>query len=106
MRTRITEEFAPLVNLADFTEIELVILKRMREGDHGRTPQSRQGSGFDFTGLRDWQGGDRFSSIDWAQSSLTNFSPLIIREFEQPSTATVIAIADLSPSTRCGVGAY
>jgi uncharacterized protein (DUF58 family) len=61
------------------------------------------GSGFDFVGLRDWQAGDRFSSIDWAQSSLTNFSPLIVREFEQPSTATVVVVADGSLSTRCGV---
>jgi uncharacterized protein (DUF58 family) len=104
MRTRDHEEIAPLVNLADITEIELVILKRMREVTMGEHRSRSQGSGFDFTGLRDWLAGDRFSSIDWAQSSLTNFSPLIIREFEQPSTATVIAIADLSPSTRCGVG--
>ena len=104
MRTRDHEEFAPLVNLADITEIELVILKRMREVTMGEHRSRAQGSGFDFIGFRDWQAGDRFSSIDWAQSSLTNFAPLIVREFEQPSTATVIAIADLSPSTRCGVG--
>jgi uncharacterized protein (DUF58 family) len=54
-------------------------------------------------GLRDWQPGDRFSSIDWGQSSLTNFSPLIVRDFEQPSTATVVAVADVSLSTRCGL---
>ena len=104
MRTRDHEELAPLVNLADITEIELVIVKRMREmtmGDH----RSRSiGSGFDFQGLRDWQPGDKFSSIDWAQSSLHNFSPLVIREFEQQSTATVMPIADFSASTRCGVG--
>jgi uncharacterized protein (DUF58 family) len=104
MRTRDHEEFAPLVNLADITEIELVILKRMREVTMGEHRSRSQGSGFDFLGLRDWQAGDRFSSIDWAQSTLTNFSPLVVREFEQPSTATVIAVADLSPSTRCGVG--
>jgi uncharacterized protein (DUF58 family) len=104
MRTRDHEEFAPLVNLADITEIELVILKRMREVTMGEHRSRAHGSGFDFIGLRDWQAGDRFSSIDWAQSTITNFSPLIVREFEQPSTATVIAIADLSPSTRCGVG--
>jgi uncharacterized protein (DUF58 family) len=103
MRTRDHEEFAPLVNLADITEIELVILKRMREVTMGEHRSRGQGSGFDFLGLRDWQAGDRFSAIDWGQSSLTNFSPLIVREFEQPSTATVMAIADLSPSTRCGV---
>ena len=103
MRTRDHEEIAPLVNLADITEIELVILRRMREVTMGEHRSRSQGSGFDFTGLRDWQAGDRFASIDWAQSSLTNFSPLIIREFEQPSTATVMAVADLSPSTGCGV---
>lgn len=104
MRTRDHEELAPLVNLADITEIELVILKRMREmamGDH----RSRSiGSGFDFQGLREWQPGDKFSYIDWAQSSITNFAPLMVREFEQQSTATVMPIADFSASTRCGVG--
>jgi uncharacterized protein (DUF58 family) len=93
---------APYVSLADISEIELIILKRMRDvtiGDH----RSRQhGTGFDFLGLRDWQPGDRPSSIDWAQSSLTNFSPLVVREFEQPSTATVAVIADTSRSTQCG----
>src|SRR5262249_21386865 len=34
---------------------------------------------------------------------LTNFSPLIVRDFEQPSTATVVAVADGSLSTRCGI---
>jgi uncharacterized protein (DUF58 family) len=96
-------EVAPLVDLADITEIELVILKRMREVTIGEHRSRSHGSGFDFLGLRDWQAGDKFSSIDWAQSSLTNFSPLVVREFEQPSTATVVAIADRSLSTRCGV---
>lgn len=104
MRTRDHEELAPLVNLADITEIELVILKRMREMTLGDHRSRSQGSGFDFQGLREWQAGDKFSYIDWAQSSLTNFSPLLVREFEQQSTATVMPIADFSPSTRCGVG--
>jgi len=93
----------PLVNLADITEIELVILRRMRDVTIGDHRSRSHGTGFDFLGLRDWQAGDRFTSIDWAQSSLTNFSPFIVREFEQPSTATVVAVADLSLSTRCGV---
>ncbi|MGE0450710.1 MAG: DUF58 domain-containing protein [Vicinamibacterales bacterium] len=104
MRTRDHEELAPLVNLADISEIELVILKRMREMTLGDHRSRSQGSGFDFQGLREWQAGDKFSYIDWAQSSLTNFSPLVVREFEQPSTATVMPVADFSPSTRCGVG--
>jgi uncharacterized protein (DUF58 family) len=94
---------APLVNLSEITEVELLILRRMREFTMGEHRSLFHGSGFDFVGLRDWQAGDRFSSIDWAQSSLTNFSPLIVREFEQPSTATVVVVADGSLSTRCGV---
>ena len=94
---------APYVNLADVTEIELLILKRMREVTIGEHRSTSHGAGFDFLGLRDWQAGDRPSSIDWAQSTLTNFSPLVVREFEQPSTATVSVIADVSLSTRCGV---
>ena len=97
------DDVAPLVNLSDITEIELVIVKRMREVTLGDHRSRQQGSGFDFIGLRDWQAGDKFSSIDWGQSSLTNFSPLIIREFEQPSNATVVAVADTSLSMRCGV---
>ena len=94
---------APLVNLREIAEIELFILKRMKEytvGDHGSV---FQGAGFNFVGLRDWQPGDRISSVDWAQSSINNFSPLVTRQFDQDSTATVVAVADASMSTRCGV---
>ena len=93
-----------LINLAEITEIELFILKRMREVTIGDHRSMAHGSGFDFQGLRDWQPGDRPSAIDWPQSSLTNFAPLVVREFEQPSTANVVAIADVSRSTRCGAG--
>jgi uncharacterized protein (DUF58 family) len=96
-------EAEPLVSLSDITEIELLILKRMREFTIGEHASRFHGSGFDFVGLREWQAGDRFESIDWPQSSLTNFSPLIIREFEQPSTSGVIMVADRSLSTRCGI---
>jgi uncharacterized protein (DUF58 family) len=93
----------PLVNLREIAEIELFIVRRMQEltvGDHASV---YQGSGVDFVGLRDWQPGDRLSSIDWAQSSLTNFSPLVTRQFDQPSSAVVMAAVDASMSTRCGV---
>ena len=95
-------EAVPLVSLADITEIELVILQRMREVTLGDHRSRSHGSGFDMVGLREWQAGDKFSAIDWGQSSLTNFAPLVVREFEQPSTATVMAVADDSLSTRCG----
>ena len=102
MRTR-EQEVEPLVNLSEVTEIELVILKRMREYTIGDHRSQFQGTGFDFMGLREWQAGDRFSAIDWPQSTLTNYAPIMVREFEQPSTATAIAIADTSLSTRCGI---
>jgi len=93
----------PLVNLSDLTEIELLILKRMREFTIGDHRSVFHGTGFDFVGLRDWQPGDRLAAIDWPQSTITNFSPLIVRDFAQPSTAGVVAVADVSPSTRCGI---
>jgi uncharacterized protein (DUF58 family) len=93
---------APLVSLSDIAEIELFILKRMRELTLGDHKSVFKGPGFDFVGTRDWQPGDRMSAIDWAQSSLNNFSPLVTREFEQDSTAAIVAVADASRSTRCG----
>jgi uncharacterized protein (DUF58 family) len=103
LRTR-EQEVEPLINLSEITEVELLILKRMREFTIGEHSSLFHGTGFDFVGLRDWQSGDRFEAIDWAQSSLTNFSPLIVREFEQPTTSGVVIVADRSASTRCGVG--
>ena len=94
---------ADLVNLHEIAEIEIFILKRMKEltlGDHASV---YKGAGFHFVGTRDWEPGDRTSSIDWAQSSLNNFSPLITREFEQDSNASIVAVADASLSTRCGM---
>jgi uncharacterized protein (DUF58 family) len=74
-------------------------MKEFTVGDHSSV---FRGSGFNFVGVRDWQPGDRASSIDWAQSSLTSFSPMVVREFEQDSNATIVAVADASLSTRCG----
>ena len=104
MRTR-EQEVEPLINLSEITEIELLILKRMREFTIGEHSSMFHGTGFDYVGLRDWQAGDRFEHIDWPQSSLNNFSPLIVREFEQPTTSSVILVADRSASTRCGADA-
>jgi uncharacterized protein (DUF58 family) len=91
------------INLQEIAEIELFILKRMKEFTLGDHASVFKGSGFNFVGIRDWQPGDRLSNIDWAQSSLNNFSPLITREFEQDSNAAIVAVADASLSTRCGI---
>ena len=92
-----------LVNLQDIAEIELFVLKRMMEFTLGDHASVFKGAGFNFVGIRDWEPGDRMSSIDWSQSSLTNFSPMITREFEQDSNATIVTVADASASTRCGI---
>jgi uncharacterized protein (DUF58 family) len=92
-----------LVNLSDVAEIELFILKRMKEYTLGNHPSVFHGPGFNFVGIRDWEPGDPVSSIDWPQSSLTGFSPMITREFEQDGSAPIVAVADASLSTRCGV---
>jgi uncharacterized protein (DUF58 family) len=95
---------ASLVNLDEIAEIELFVLRRMQELTLGDHSSLHKGPGFRFVGSRDWQPGDRSSAIDWAQSSLTNFSPLIVREYEQDSNASIVAVADTSLSTRCGAG--
>ena len=92
-----------LVGWEEIQDIELVILQRMKEYALGAHQSDFHGSGYDLAGLRDWQPGDRPSAIDWAQSTLTNFSPLVTREFDLESTASVIIVADTSLSTRCGV---
>jgi uncharacterized protein (DUF58 family) len=102
VRTRETD-VEPFVTLSELTEIELLILKRMREFTIGEHRSVFHGHGFDLVGLRDWAPGDRLNQVDWAQSTLTNFSPMVVRDFQQPSTAAVIAVADASLSTRCGI---
>ncbi len=93
----------PLIKWAELEDIELVVRKRMKEYAVGAHPSVFQGVGFDFVGLRDWQPGDRPADVDWAQSTLTNFSPLVSREFEQDSTVSMMIVGDTSASTRCGV---
>ena len=99
----ITDTAEGLINWAEVKDIELVVLKRMKEYSAGTHRSVFHGGGFDFVGLRDWQPGDRLSDIDWPQSTLTNFSPLVTREFEQETTASLMIVADTSLSTRCGV---
>ncbi len=93
-----------LVSWEEIRDVELVVRRRMQELASGIHPSLVHGPGHDLAGLRDWQPGDRPSAIDWAQSTLTNFSPLMTREFDQESSTSVIVAADVSESTRCGAG--
>jgi uncharacterized protein (DUF58 family) len=87
---------------AEVAQIELHLLRWMREYTSGEHASLTAGTGFNLAGLKEWEPGDPVSSVDWAQSSLTNFSPMITRQFEQDSSATIVALVDESASTRCG----
>ena len=92
-----------LVRWEEIRDIELVIRRRMKEFAVGGHSSVFRGPGLDLVGLRDWAPGDRLSSVDWPQSTLTNFSPMVTREFERESNAPVVIVADTSLSTRCGI---
>lgn len=92
-----------LIDPAEVSAIEAFLLRRMREYAAGDHASVFAGSGFAVRGLREWEPGDAMSTIDWAQSSLNNFSPLITRQLEQDSAATIMVAADASLSTHCGV---
>ena len=78
---------ASLVDLDEITEIELLIAARLRGAHLGEHRSRSDGTGFDFVGLRDWQSGDRWRPSTGRNRALTNFAPLVVREFDQPSTA-------------------
>lgn len=97
------EKSISLIDQSEIEEVSLVVLSRVRElvfGEHGSI---FTGSGFDFSGLREWQPGDRQSLIDWAHSTHTGFSPLIVREYVEERSVDVLIAADASLSVRCGV---
>ena len=48
-------ETEPLVNLNEIAEIELFIIKRMKEFTLGDHASVFKGSGFNFVGVRDWE---------------------------------------------------
>ena len=58
-----------LVSWAEVRDVELVVVRRMREHMAGAHPSVFQGAGFEFAGLRDWQPGDRPAAVDWPQST-------------------------------------
>lgn len=93
-----------LVSWEEIRDVELVVRRRMQESTGGVHASLVHGPGHDLAGLREWEPGDRPSAIDWAQSTLTNFSPLMTREFDLESSASVVIAADVSDSTRCGAG--
>lgn len=92
-----------LVSLPDISEIEIVVAKKIRELILGEHQSWLKGSGFDLAGIRDWQPGDPLFSIDWPRSTTTNFSPPLVKEFEETKRITILVVADNTLSVRCGI---
>ncbi len=88
--------------LSDIPEIDLFLLRYIKNFSGGEHKSFFKGQGFDLVGLREEQPGDKLSSIDWPQSSLNNYDPIMVREFEEDKNATIFIVADASLSTFCG----
>lgn len=87
---------------SEVEEIDLFVLSRVKDLVFGEHASVFTGSGFDFSGLREWQSGDRPASIDWGHSTHTGFSPLIVKEFVEEKSINVLIAADNSLSALCG----
>lgn len=66
----------------------------------GQSRSSKKGMGFDFEALRDYQIGDDVRFIDWSASSRTQ--NLLVREFRQEQSKTVLLVVDVSASSTFG----
>ena len=103
MRTQRREDVEPLVNLADITEIELVILKRMREVTHRRSPQPLARLGLRLRRPARLAGRrpvlvDRLGAVDAHQ-----LQPARRPRVRAAEHGDGRRVADVSLSTRCGV---
>lgn len=94
------------INLGEIKEIDIFVLRRLQELIGGDHKSFFRGDGFDFVGLRDWQPGDKLSAIDWPQSTMNNFDPLVVREFEENKNGTILIVTDASLSMYCGVNGF
>ncbi len=91
-----------LPGFSEINEIDICVLRRLRELTGGDHASVYRGSGFNFAGTRDWQPGDRLSAVDWPQSALNNYDPILVREFEEGKSGIILIVADASLSMRCG----
>lgn len=90
-------------NSSEIKEVDFFVMRRLWELTGGDHRSVFNGTGFDFIGLRDWQPGDKLSSIDWPQSTINNFDPLVVKEFEEDKNGKILIVADASLSMNCGI---
>lgn len=98
----VINEAGKTLNLAEIKEIEISVLRRIQELTTGDHKSVFRGAGFDLVGLREWQPGDKLSSVDWPQSAINNYDPMLVREFEEDKGGTILIVADASLSMQCG----
>ena len=97
-----TSKAGKTLSLAEIKEIEISVLRRIQELNTGGHKSVFRGAGFDLVGLREWQPGDKLSSVDWPQSAINRYDPMLVREFEEDKGGTILIIADASLSMQCG----
>jgi uncharacterized protein (DUF58 family) len=92
--------------LLDPSEVEAINLfcnARVRELIFGEHASVFSGTtGFNFSGIRDFEPGDTQIKVDWAHSTTTLFNPLQVRENIEERSIDIVIAADVSYSTRCG----
>jgi uncharacterized protein (DUF58 family) len=67
---------------------------------YGRTSMSRQGSGHDFYGIREWRPGDSSTSVHWRASARRN--QLVVVERERPGYPTLVVVAGRLADDQAG----
>ncbi len=93
-----------LVDPSEVDEIEVVVVRRVRElilGEHRSVFIGM--SGVEFANVRAWEPGDPSAKINWPQSLLKNFNPMIVNESAEERTVDLLFVLDASLSVRCGV---
>jgi uncharacterized protein (DUF58 family) len=93
----------PLLDPSEVEAINLFCNARVRELIFGEHASVFTGTtGFNFSGIRDFEPGDMQSKVDWAHSTTTLFNPLQVRENIEERSIDIWIAADVSCSTRCG----
>jgi uncharacterized protein (DUF58 family) len=94
---------SPLLDPSEVEAINLFSAARVRKLMFGEHASVFAGTtGFNFSGIRDFEPGDQQIKVDWAHSTTTLFNPLQVRECIEERAIDIVIAADISCSTRCG----
>lgn len=90
--------------IAKIRQIELQTRRLLQGSMIGQYNTARKGSGFEFNQLREYQPGDDIRSIDWKSSARSN--KLVVKEFIEERTRTIMLVVDISASTLFSSGPH